>query len=78
VHVRSDVSVIGAFVVKETAAILDAPAVKAFAASHLAEYKVPREVIFVDAIPRTRNGKVQRKKLAAIFDAAMRNAQQAS
>jgi acyl-coenzyme A synthetase/AMP-(fatty) acid ligase len=78
VHVRSDVSVIGAFVVKEAAAVLDAPAVKAFAASHLAAYKVPREVVFVDAIPRTRNGKVQRKKLAAIFDAAMRNAQQAS
>jgi acyl-coenzyme A synthetase/AMP-(fatty) acid ligase len=78
VHVRSDVSVIGAFVVKEAAAVLDAPAVKAFAASHLAAYKVPREVVFIDEIPRTRNGKVQRKKLAAIFDVAMRNAERAS
>jgi acyl-coenzyme A synthetase/AMP-(fatty) acid ligase len=66
--------VIGAFVVKEAAAILDGSAVKAFAASHLAAYKVPREVVFVDAIPRTRNGKVHRKKLAAVFPrCAMRN-----
>ena len=44
---------------------LDAAAIKAFAAEHLAAYKVPREVFFVDRIPRTANGKVQRKALAA-------------
>ena len=43
----------------------DAAAIKTFAAEHLANYKVPREVFFVDRIPRTANGKVQRKALAA-------------
>ena len=35
------------------------------AGERLATYKRPREVRFVDALPRTANGKVQRKRLAA-------------
>lgn len=65
VRVRKDVSVIGAFIVKAEGAVLDAATVTAFAGERLAGYKVPREVIFVDQIPRTANGKVQRKALAA-------------
>lgn len=37
---------------------------RAFAADHLAEYKRPHLYRFVEALPRTRNGKVQRRVLA--------------
>jgi acyl-coenzyme A synthetase/AMP-(fatty) acid ligase len=31
---------------------------------HLAAYKCPREIIFIDTLPRTANGKVKRRDLA--------------
>jgi acyl-coenzyme A synthetase/AMP-(fatty) acid ligase len=69
IRVRSDVSIIGAFVVRHDMTPIDAAAVKAFATERLAAYKVPREVMFVDRLPRTANGKVQRKALAAMLPA---------
>ncbi|CCB65159.1 MULTISPECIES: class I adenylate-forming enzyme family protein [unclassified Hyphomicrobium] len=60
---RSDVSIIGAFVVGNDAEKIDADTVKAFASERLAAYKVPKEIVFVDKLPRTANGKVQRKAL---------------
>jgi len=36
---------------------------EAHAAEHLAEYKRPHQYHFVDSLPRTRNGKVQRRSL---------------
>jgi acyl-coenzyme A synthetase/AMP-(fatty) acid ligase len=60
VRVRADVSVIGAFVVLKPGASADADGIKAFAATRLAAYKCPREVIFLDALPRTANGKLRR------------------
>jgi acetyl-CoA synthetase len=66
IRVRSDVSVIGAFVVGDGAATPDAACIKAFACERLAAYKVPKEIVFVDKLPRTPNGKVQRKALAAL------------
>lgn len=30
---------------------------------HLADYKAPRKIVFADSLPRTPNGKVQRKRL---------------
>ena len=35
------------------------------AAATLAEYKRPHEFVFVERMPRTPNGKLQRKELAA-------------
>jgi len=32
---------------------------------HLAKYKVPKQVLFVDAIPRTSSGKIQKQELLA-------------
>ena len=64
VSVRSGISIIAAFIIVAEGALLDAEAVKKFAAARLADFKVPREIIFVDQIPRTTNGKVQRKVLA--------------
>jgi acyl-coenzyme A synthetase/AMP-(fatty) acid ligase len=66
IQVRADVSVIGAFIVKKPGALLDAETVKAFAGEHLAAYKCPREVVFIDSLPRTPNGKVKRNALAAL------------
>lgn len=66
VRVRSDVSVIGAFIVSKPGSVIDAEKVMAFAHEHLAAYKCPREVVFIDALPRTPNGKVKRNALAAL------------
>lgn len=65
-RVRDDVSVIAAYVVPRIGAAIDAATVKAHAAAQLAAYKCPREVVIVDALPRTPNGKVQRSRLAAL------------
>jgi acyl-CoA synthetase (AMP-forming)/AMP-acid ligase II len=35
--------------------------------AHLARYKVPREIAFVEQLPRTSTGKIQRRKLAAQY-----------
>jgi acyl-coenzyme A synthetase/AMP-(fatty) acid ligase len=66
VHVREDVSVIAAFVVPTPGPDLTADALRAHAAGTLAQYKCPREVYFVDALPRTANGKLYRRGLAAL------------
>ena len=48
----------------------DAEALRKTLAQHLAAYKVPRYVLFFDALPMTFSGKIQLKKLKA--DAAQR------
>jgi acetyl-CoA synthetase len=63
VRVRADVSVIGAFVVRRPGTAPDADALLAFASSGLAAYKRPRQITFIDALPRTANGKVRRGAL---------------
>lgn len=46
---------------------------RAFVAQHAAAYKVPRHIMFVDALPRGATGRVQRKKLTDQFrDVALR------
>jgi acyl-coenzyme A synthetase/AMP-(fatty) acid ligase len=62
--VRPDVKVIAAYVVPRPGAAPDADAIIAFAATHLAAYKQPRQIIFVDALPRSANGKILRRALA--------------
>src|SRR5208282_5350511 len=47
-----------------TASALD---LRQFAATRLAAFKVPRRLVFVDAIPRTATGKPQRALLAQQF-----------
>jgi fatty-acyl-CoA synthase len=44
---------------------LDEGAVRAHVKAHLAAYKVPREVTFLDELPRNATGKVLKKDLAA-------------
>lgn len=55
-------SIICAYVVARGAG-LDKAAVLAHAGNRLAAYKCPKEVVLVDRLPRTANGKVMRRKL---------------
>ncbi len=55
---------LAAFVVR--AADLDADAVRAYVKDNLARFKAPREVVFVDELPRTPTGKIDRRGLAAL------------
>lgn len=64
IRVRADVSVVAAFIVLREGMTADPAELDAFAESRLAAYKCPREWRFVSSLPRTANGKVQRRKLA--------------
>ncbi|KAA1251952.1 acyl-CoA synthetase [Mycobacterium simiae] len=52
-----------AFVVKRPDADLDEDTVKHYVRDHLARYKVPREVIFLDELPRNPTGKILKREL---------------
>jgi fatty-acyl-CoA synthase len=52
-----------AFIVRKPGASLDADAVKEHVRENLARFKVPREVVFVDELPRTATGKVLKREL---------------
>ena len=54
-----------AFVVLHPDAAPDADALRDFALQHLADYKVPRRYVFVDALPRNPTGKVVKHELKA-------------
>jgi fatty-acyl-CoA synthase len=52
-----------AYVVRADGAALDEDAVREYVKSNLARYKVPREVVFLDALPRNPAGKVVKREL---------------
>jgi acyl-CoA synthetase (AMP-forming)/AMP-acid ligase II len=52
-----------AFVVKREGADLSEETVKAYVKENLARYKVPREVVFLDELPRNATGKVLKREL---------------
>jgi fatty-acyl-CoA synthase len=54
-----------AFVVVEPGHALEPGELIAFLAGRLARYKLPREIVLVDALPRTAIGKIDKKRLAA-------------
>jgi acyl-CoA synthetase (AMP-forming)/AMP-acid ligase II len=54
---------VAAFVVTKPQATLDADGLRAFCAERLADYKVPRHIEFVDALPRNATGKVLKTQL---------------
>jgi acyl-CoA synthetase (AMP-forming)/AMP-acid ligase II len=53
-----------AFVVKEDGADLSEDELKEHVKANLARYKVPREIVFVDELPRNATGKVLKRELA--------------
>ncbi|WP_344013303.1 AMP-binding protein [Streptomyces thermospinosisporus] len=55
--------VVVAYTVLKEGAERDAEALREFVKSELAPYKCPREIVFLDALPRTATGKLQRFRL---------------
>jgi acyl-CoA synthetase (AMP-forming)/AMP-acid ligase II len=53
-----------AFVVADADAELTSDGVKAYVKANLARYKVPREVEFLDSLPRNATGKILKRELA--------------
>lgn len=53
-----------AFVVKADGATVDEDTIKSYVKDNLARYKVPREVIFIDELPRNPTGKILKRELA--------------
>jgi len=53
-----------AFVVPANGTSLDEAGVKDFVKGNLARYKVPREVVFVEELPRNATGKILKRELA--------------
>ena len=54
---------VGAWVVVRPGATVDSDEVRAFCAERLADYKVPRRVTFVDALPRNATSKIVKSQL---------------
>ncbi|MCV7409946.1 acyl-CoA synthetase [Mycobacterium florentinum] len=52
-----------AFVVKKEGADVDEDTIKGYVRDHLARYKVPREVIFLEELPRNPTGKILKREL---------------
>jgi fatty-acyl-CoA synthase len=52
-----------AFVVRREGADVDADDIRAFVRANLARFKVPRDVLFVDELPRNPTGKVLKREL---------------
>ena len=52
-----------AFVVKKQDASVDEDAIKVYVRDHLARYKVPREVVFLEELPRNPTGKILKREL---------------
>src|SRR4051794_11149110 len=55
-----------AFVVKKEGSSIDEDDIKTYVKEHLARYKVPREVVFLDELPRNPTGKVLKRELREI------------
>ena len=70
IQVRSDVSIIAAFVVPADLETADVASILSHTADHLATYKQPREVVFVETLPRSPNGKLLRRQLVEAFSKA--------
>jgi acyl-coenzyme A synthetase/AMP-(fatty) acid ligase len=65
--VLADVSVIAAFVVPKPGSAPDEAALLQHCAAHLAVYKRPRRIVFVNEIAHTPNGKVSRRLLPQLI-----------
>ncbi|MGH3674808.1 MAG: long-chain-fatty-acid--CoA ligase FadD2 [Mycobacterium sp.] len=55
-----------AFVVKTEGASVGEDDIKGYVRDHLARYKVPREVVFLDELPRNPTGKILKRELREI------------
>jgi O-succinylbenzoic acid--CoA ligase len=58
---------VAAAIVRRPDKPLRAEAVQAHSREHLAGYKIPRQIVFVDALPQTASGKISRPALRDLF-----------
>ena len=63
-----------AFVVKKPGADVDETALEAHCRQHLGDFEVPKLIHFVDALPATSTGKVQKHRLRQQFEALAQKA----
>jgi acyl-coenzyme A synthetase/AMP-(fatty) acid ligase len=63
-EVTADKVLVAAYVIRRPGSTITADALVAYGREHLASYKAPKIIYFVDEFPRTRNGKIQRRGLA--------------
>ena len=63
-RVGADVTAITAFVVLRSGMARDADGILAHGATRLAAYKRPKQIVFVQTLPRSSNGKLLRRALA--------------
>jgi len=54
------------FVVRKEGATVDEATLQAYVKTNLARYKVPREIVFLDELPRNPTGKVLKRTLAEL------------
>ena len=57
-----------AYVIRRANCSVDAEGLKAHALAQLARFKVPREIVFVEELPRTALGKVQHFRLKQLAE----------
>ncbi|WP_203363738.1 AMP-binding protein [Bacillus sp. REN10] len=62
-----------AYVVKKPDASITAEEIIAFSQEHLAKYKTPKEVIFIDQLPRNGVGKILKRGLVDIYQKEVTN-----
>ena len=55
---------IKAFVVLEQGAELKDKQIKKYCMAHLENFMVPKDIVFIDKLPKTANGKIDKKLLA--------------
>ena len=58
------------FVVLRDGAQLSEDEIKAYVKENLANYKIPREVVFLDELPRNPTGKILKRQLLEAADGA--------
>ena len=54
---------VGAFIIRKEGYQLEAEDVRDFCKGHIAKYKIPRYLFFVDTFPMTGSGKIQKFRL---------------
>jgi fatty-acyl-CoA synthase len=59
-----------AYVIRRAGCSVEAEALKAHVLTQLARFKVPRDIVFVDDLPRTALGKVQHFRLRELYERA--------
>jgi fatty-acyl-CoA synthase len=59
-----------AYVIRRAGCVVEAESLKAHVQTQLARFKVPRDIVFVDDLPRTALGKVQHFRLRELYASA--------